>query len=147
MNVRESSMLPYQRERARRRLELAMPISFGAGSLVTGGTTIMAGQVASGALHFDQLLPSQASEAFLPLRFASGAMAVANAGVGLYKLFGNEDEEKTPWQIASAAGNFVTAAGLAGQAIGWGPWTAAITGLGVATTLVATTLDSAKRKG
>lgn len=137
MNVRESSLLPYQREQRQRRLEMVMPVGLGAGSLVTGGTTILAGQVASGSLTIDRLIPSEAQEALMPLRVASGAMAVANVGVGLYKLFGNEDEDKTPWQIASAAGNFVTAAGLAGQALGWGPWTAAISGLGVATTIVA----------
>lgn len=137
MNVRESSLLPYQREQRQRRLEMVMPVGLGAGSLVTGGTTILAGQVASGSLTIDRLIPSEAQEALMPLRVASGAMAVANVGVGLYKLFGNEDEDKTRWQIASAAGNFVTAAGLAGQALGWGPWTAAISGLGVATTIVA----------
>ncbi len=143
MNVREASMLPYQREQRRKRLEMALPVSLGAASLTIGGSSIAAGQVASGALQLDRLDPGQAAGAFMPLRIASGAMAVANIGVGLYKLFGDEDEEKTAWQIASAAGNFVTAAGLAGQALAWGPWTAAVTGLGVATTLVA---DIVQRK-
>ena len=136
MNVREASMLPYQRQQRQRRLEMAMPVSLGAASVTTGVTSLMAGQAgAAGNV--------QALDAFMPLRIASGAMAVANVGVGLYKLFGDEDEEKTAWQFASAAGNFVTAAGLAGQALAWGPWTAAITGLGVVTTLVA---EFAQRK-
>lgn len=140
MNVRESSLLPYQREQRARRLAMAVPVTLGAASVTTGVTTIAAGQVAAGGLTgfpLEQLGPGHAADAFTPLRFASGAMAVANAGVGLYKLFGHEDQELTPWRIASAAGNFVTAAGLAGQALAWGPWTAAVTGLGVVTTLVA----------
>lgn len=146
MNVSESSLLPYERERRSKRLQVALPTAMGAASLATGLTSVAAGQVAQGNLGgflLDQLSPGTAAEAWMPLRIASGVLAAANLGVAAYKVFGGE-ESPGPWRLASAAGSFVTAAGLAGQALGWGPWTAAVTGLGVVATVVTQTVQTYK---
>ncbi len=144
MNVSESSLLPYERERRGRRLQVAQSVAMGAASLTTGLTSVAAGQVAQGSLGgfvLDQLSPGTAADAWMPLRIASGVLAAANLGVAAYRVFGGE-ESPGPWRIASAAGSFVTAAGLAGQALGWGPWTAAVTGLGVVATVVTQTVQT-----
>ncbi|MEW6277955.1 MAG: hypothetical protein AB1758_04980 [Candidatus Eremiobacterota bacterium] len=144
MNVNgEKGLLPFQREARVRTLRLAQPVAMGTASLVTGLTCAAARQVAAGQWSLPDQFSSApaAADAVTPLRWASGVMAVANAGLGVYKILaepdGLESDRSRTCRYVSGGGNLVVAAGLVGQVLGWGPWTLAISGAGVLATVIA----------
>ncbi|MCE7870975.1 hypothetical protein DYH09_11440 [bacterium CPR1] len=135
MELRDSR-LPYQQRALERRLAAAPRVV-----LSTADTYVSAAALStSGVLPLPgELWRPTAEVAHGPLRLASGALALAHGISGVQTLMSapyREDTRARNLRRLQGIGDLVAAAGLAGQAFGLGPWTAA---LAVAGSLTATT--------
>lgn len=134
------SRLPYQERALDRRLSVMPRAVFSAADSYVSGVSL------SGAGVLPPFFPrAEGVGTFFSL--ASGALAVGHAVTGFRALSsGTYREEKKARNLRwlQGAADLVAAAGLAGQAFGLGPWTAAVAVVG---SLTATTTSCLRRTG
>lgn len=143
MELRDSR-LPYQQRSLERRLEVAPRVVLSTADTYVSAATLSTG----GVLPLPgELWRPTAGAAQLPLQLASGALAIAHGISGFQTLSNSpyrEDTRSRNLRRLQGIADLVAAAGLAGQAFGLGPWTAA---LAVAGSLTATTTSCLRRTG
>lgn len=132
--------LPYQERALDRRLSVIPRSSLTLADTYVSSVALMGDGV------LPQLLPQSANGASF-FGVASGVLAVGHAVTGIRTLAQSErheDSKARNLRRLQGAADLVAAAGLAGQAFGLGPWTAA---LAVAGSLTATTTSCLRRTG
>lgn len=139
MEVRDTR-LPYQERALDRRLSVIPRAAF------STADTYVSSVALSGAGVLPQVLPQAANGGWF-FGVASGALAVGHAVTGFRTLTESvrlEDKKALHLRRLQGAADLVAAAGLAGQAFGLGPWTAALAVVG---SLTATTTSCLRRTG
>lgn len=135
------SRLPYQQKSLQRRLEVAPRLVLSTADSYVSAATL------SGSGVLPQLIPTTPH---LGTFFAlgSGVLAVSHAVAGFRTLTEDapygESKKALNLRRLQGAADLLAAAGLAGQAFGLGPWTAALAVVG---SLTATTTSCLRRTG